>query len=202
MKLEMRLCLFCVTAIPMLALCGFASDDALKSFTKGEMAPLTASFNRAPEPATPFLDANGRFMTLADLKAKGKILVVDLWATWCGGCVQEMPTLAKLQSAYPGRVVIVPISIDTPTDLEKARTFMTQFPQLSFYQNPAAPWPPTITTALMPPVGSFPTAIIFDGAGKERARMVGKTADWNGHDAHALFDYLLNEWAAPDQKPN
>lgn len=203
MKLETRSSSFGAAAVTILALCGMGyastSDDALKSFAKGELAPLTVSPNRPPEPATPFLDSNGRSITMADLKATGRILVVNLWATWCGGCVQEMPTLAKLQSAYPERVVVAPISIDTPADREKARVFIAQFSQLPFYQNPAAPWPPAITTALTPPVGTFPVTIIYDRTGKERARMgFGKIADWNGRDAHALFDYLLNEPVEPN----
>lgn len=172
------------------------AQDALRSVTKGDMAALVISPNHLPEPTTPFLDANGRSITLADLKANGKILVVNLWATWCGGCVEELPTLAKLQSAYSGRVVVAPISIDTPKDREKARAFMAQFSQLPFYQNPADPWPPPMTVALIPPVGSFPVTIIYDRAGKERARLVGpKTGDWDGPNARAFFDYLLNEHA-------
>lgn len=170
------------------------SQGTLQSVATGDMAALTISPNRPPEPTTPFLDAMGRSITLADLKANGKILVVNLWATWCGGCVKEIPTLAKLQSAYPGRVIVAPISIDTPNDREKARAFMAKFSQLPFYQNPAAPWPPPITVALIPPVGSFPVTIIYDRAGKERARLVGpKIADWSSPDARAFFDYLLNE---------
>lgn len=107
-----------------------------------------------------------------------------------------MPTLAKLQAAYLGRVVVAPISIDTPKDREKARAFMAQFSQLLFYQNPADPWPPTMTAASVPPVGEFPVTVIYSRARKELARTApGKIADWNGHDAHALFDYLLNERA-------
>jgi thiol-disulfide isomerase/thioredoxin len=192
----MRLSLAPVTVLTVLALSSIgqaAQPDTLRSVSKGEFTTLTESSGGHQEPATSFLDAKGNPVTLAKLNAKGKILVVDLWATWCGGCVHEMPTLAKLQSAYPGRIIVAPISMDASKDREKARAFIAQFPQLPFYQNPAEHWPPAITTALKPSVGSFPTAIIFDRFGKERARMVGKTADWSSRDARELFDYLLSE---------
>jgi thiol-disulfide isomerase/thioredoxin len=171
--------------------------DASDFVAKGEMAGLVVSKKHAPEPATQFWDAQGNRVSLADLKVQGKILVVDLWATWCGGCVREMPTFAKLQSAYRGRVVIAPISMDLPKDREKARAFMAQFPQLPFYQNTTERWPSAITTSLDPKVGSFPTALIFDSNGKEIARLTGTTADWDGRDAHALFDHLLKSVPHP-----
>jgi thiol-disulfide isomerase/thioredoxin len=179
----------------VVALCFSAAaartDDTLKSIASGDMAGLTISTAHAPEPATRILDASGKRIALADIKAQGKLLVVDLWATWCGGCVREMPTFAKLQAAYAGRIVVAPVSMDAPKDREKARTFVAQFSPLPFLQSPADPWPPALTTALAPKVRSFPTAIIYDRNGKEVARMMGQTADWNGRDAHRLFDYLL-----------
>jgi thiol-disulfide isomerase/thioredoxin len=190
----MRSSLFSATlSVAIIFSCiGHAAPTDTSSFAAtGEMAALTVSPNRAPEPTTQFLDAKGRRVTLADVKARDKILVVDLWATWCAGCVHEMPTFAKLQSAYRNRIVIAPISMDLPKDREKARAFMAQFPQLPFYQNATEHWPPAITTALDPKIGNFPTALVFDRNGREIARLTGKTADWNGHDAHALFDHLL-----------
>ena len=50
-------------------------------------------------------------MKIADFK--GKVVVVNIWATWCAPCVAEMPTLAKLQAAYAGKgVEVVAVSID------------------------------------------------------------------------------------------
>src|SRR5580698_6443155 len=118
----MRLSLAPVTVLTVLALSSIgqaAQPDTLRSVSKGEFTTLTESSGGHQEPATSFLDAKGNPVTLAKLNAKGKILVVDLWATWCGGCVHEMPTLAKLQSAYPGRIIVAPISMDASKDREK-----------------------------------------------------------------------------------
>jgi thiol-disulfide isomerase/thioredoxin len=190
----MRLSLFLALAVAAVSSSdiGWAAQlGALKSVAKGDMAALVASPNRAPEPTTKIWDANGRLVTLAELKARDKIVVVDLWATWCSGCVQEMPTFAKLQAAFPDRIMIVPISMDLPKDREKARAFMARFPQLPFYQNTTDHWPPAITTALEPKIKSLPDALIYDRNGKEIARLAGQTANWNGTNALAVFNYLL-----------
>ncbi len=69
------------------------------------MAPI------AP-PAMKFTNAKGQPLSLAGYK--GHVLVVNLWATWCGPCVDELPTLAALAEqihAFGG--LVLPISIDT-----------------------------------------------------------------------------------------
>ena len=155
-----------------------------KALAHGEMGKLVAASTPAAEPATPFTDAQGATVHLADLKAP--VVVVNLWATWCPPCVREMPTLAKLQAAYPGRVHVVAISMDKGKDIEAARAFIAKYPPLTFYNDPKMVLP----FALSPAVEGFPTTIIYDQLGHERARLSGG-ADWNGPDARAVFDALL-----------
>jgi thiol-disulfide isomerase/thioredoxin len=156
----------------------------LKTLAHGEMAKLEVGAKASPPPATPFLDGAGHSVTLADLK--GPVLVVNLWATWCAPCVKEMPTLAKLQAVYPGRVRVVPISMDRAADRERARAFIAEHAPLSFYQDPNY----ALAFALDPPVEGFPTTILYDRQGRERARLSGG-ADWSGPDARAVIDALV-----------
>jgi thiol-disulfide isomerase/thioredoxin len=155
----------------------------LKSLAHGQMAKLEVTANGKPPPTTPLLDANGRAITLADIKAP--VVIVNLWATWCAPCVKEMPTLATLQSAYPGQVAVVAVSMDRLADREHARAFIAQHPPLAFYQDPKY----ALAFALEPPVEGFPTTVIYDGRGRERARLAG-AADWDGPDARALVQRL------------
>ncbi len=157
----------------------------LKSLAHGEMAKLEVSAKANPPPSTPILDPQGHAITLADLKAP--VLVVNLWATWCAPCVKEMPTLAKLQAAYPGEVKVAPISMDVLHDREKARAFIAEHPPLDFYQDPKY----ALAFALDPPAEGFPTTVIYDAKGHERARLSG-AADWNGPDARAVVEALLS----------
>jgi thiol-disulfide isomerase/thioredoxin len=156
----------------------------LKSLAHGEMAKLTVAQNGAPEPATSFLDPQGREVHLADLKAP--LVVVNLWATWCAPCVREMPTLAKLQADYKGRIVVAPISMDKDELRERARAFIGEHAPLVFYQDPKLALP----FALTPAVEGFPTTVIYGRDGRERARLSGP-ADWDGPEARAVIDAVL-----------
>ena len=160
------------------------AHGSLQSLAHGEMAKLVVAKNGALEPTTPFIDPEGRTIHLTDLKAP--LLVVNLWATWCAPCVKEMPTLAKLQAAYPGRITVAAISMDKDELRERARAFIGEHPPLAFYQDPKLALP----FAVSPAVEGFPTTIIYGRDGRERARLSGG-ADWNGPDARAVFDALL-----------
>ena len=136
-------------------------------------------------PAYVFFDGQGRHVTAADFK--GKIVVLNLWATWCAPCKIEMPMLAKLANAYAGKpVAVVAISIDKPDVLDQAKAFIAQQAPLAFYNDPEAklPW------ALKPPANGMPTTIILGKDGLERGRISGQ-ADWDGPGAKAVIDKLL-----------
>lgn len=163
-----------------------AGGPDLKALADGEMAKLRIATNGAAPPATPFLDDQGRAVHLADLKAP--VVVLNLWATWCAPCVREMPTLARLQAAYPGHVRVVAVSMDKADDREKARGFIAHYPPLAFYQDPKY----ALAFALSPPAEGFPTTVIYDRAGRERARLSGG-ADWNSQDARAVVEALLTQ---------
>ncbi len=156
----------------------------LKSLAKGEMARLVIVDQGKPAPDAAFVDAGGKSVHIADIKAP--VVIVNLWATWCAPCRQEMPTLAKLQAAYPGRVVIVPVAEDRAEDRDKARDFIGQYAPLPFYQDPKL----GMTFALSPPAEGLPTTVIYDKTGHERARFSGG-ADWNSPEARAIVEALL-----------
>lgn len=63
-------------------------------------------------------DKDGKTVTLASLK--GKVVLVDVWATWCGPCIGEIPSLKKLEEEMKGKdVQIISLSTDDPKDKEK-----------------------------------------------------------------------------------
>jgi len=136
-------------------------------------------------PTYVFFDDKGKKVTPADFK--GKVVVMNLWATWCAPCKLEMPTLAKLAQAYAGKpVAIVAVSIDKADALEQAKAFIATNAPLSFYNDPDAklPW------ALKPAANGMPTTIILGKDGLERGRISGE-ADWNGEGAKATIDKIL-----------
>jgi thiol-disulfide isomerase/thioredoxin len=86
--------------------------------------------------------ATGKRITMKDLR--GKVVVIDLWATWCGPCVEEMPKLKALYDQYRDQgVEFIGISLDRPADqgLEKLRAFVAandvRWPQYYLADGPA-----------------------------------------------------------------
>ncbi|HEY9236187.1 MULTISPECIES: TlpA family protein disulfide reductase [Phenylobacterium] len=161
--------------------------DDLKSFAKGDMAKFEIPAEAAVAPVTSFQNASGATARIADFK--GKVTVVNLWATWCAPCVIEMPTLAKLAASYQGKPVeVVAVSVDRPQDAEKARAFIAKHAPLAFYHDPKMALP----FAFKPVASGMPTTIIYGADGIERGRLAGG-ADWSSAEAKALIDAVLAE---------
>ncbi|RKQ49082.1 redoxin [Roseivirga pacifica] len=69
-----------------------------------------------------FANALGEEVPLSNFK--GKLIYVDLWATWCGPCIEELPAFEQLKADYAGKnVAFVPVSIDT--NLEQWQKYLT-----------------------------------------------------------------------------
>jgi thiol-disulfide isomerase/thioredoxin len=113
-----------------------------------------------------FLDAEGRRHTLAEFA--GKVVVVDVWATWCPPCKASLPELAKLQAEAENRYVVLPISIDEG-GFADVNAYLSRHPMRlkSFV--------PVNRGALDPfgPISGIPTTIIVDAQGKLRTRWSG-----------------------------
>ncbi len=161
-----------------------ASED-LKPLAKGEMAKLEVPAKLAPPPPIVAQGPGGETVKLSDLK--GQIVVINLWASWCAPCIKEMPTLAKLESAYAGKQVkVMAISLDKgQPDIDKAKAFIADKPPLVFYHGEYS-----LAFSVDPPAEGLPTTILYDRSGRERARLSGG-ADWSTPEAHAVLDRLL-----------
>jgi thiol-disulfide isomerase/thioredoxin len=158
-------------------------------------APVEKSFSEkleiladaGPAPDLAFRNDKGKDVRLADFK--GRVVVMNLWATWCAPCVTEMPTLAALQKAYAGKPVdVVAISIDSDAAAAKARLFIAGNDPLAFYHDPSKKLP----FQLKPAAAGMPTTVIYGADGVERGRLSGE-ADWSGPEARAFLDKLLAE---------
>jgi thiol-disulfide isomerase/thioredoxin len=158
------------------------AQTALERFARGDLAKLEVPAVKRPAPDTVFTGPDEEALQIADLK--GEVVVVNLWATWCPPCKTEMPSLARLQAAYPDRDVhVVAVSVDGPRKLEEARAFMKANAPLGFYHSEAA----ALAWALN--AKAFPTTVIFDRQGNERARL-SRPLEWDAPEARALLDRL------------
>ena len=119
-----------------------------------------------------FKDINQKDVDLNDFK--GKLLILNFWATWCAPCKEEMPSLDKLQSNTKlNNIKIFPINIGQE-DISKAEFFFKELniKNLDIYMD--AP----ITLAKKFSLRGVPTTILFNKEGKEFARIIG-SIDFN-----------------------
>jgi len=157
------------------------SPAAGKAFAEKVITPTQPT----PPPDYAFYDSTGKALKIADFK--GKVVVMNIWATWCAPCVTEMPTLAKLQAAYAGKPVeVVAVSIDSESSATKASLFIAQHGPLKFYHDREMKLP----FKLVPAAPGAPTTVIYGKDGLETARVAGE-ADWSGPEARALIDKAL-----------
>ncbi len=136
-----------------------------------------------PAPDYVFYDSAGKPLTIADFK--GKVVVLNTWATWCAPCKAEMPTLAKMAAAYQGKPVeVLAVSIDDPEKAAQAALFIAQNDPLKVYHDRAM-------KLIFKIYGQgAPTTVIYGKDGLERARVSGD-ADWTSPEARALIDKAL-----------
>jgi thiol-disulfide isomerase/thioredoxin len=123
-----------------------------------------------------FVDGDGRRMSLADFR--GKQVLLNIWATWCGPCREEMPTLDRLQTRLGGPdFEVVALSIDHE-GVDVIRDFYAELGlrALRIYVDPS-----TMATINLN-VRGVPTTLLLDRDGREIGRYAGP-AEWDGEAA-------------------
>jgi thiol-disulfide isomerase/thioredoxin len=186
-----------------LALYGFSGGDkaqacaassetlaSIKAAAKGEVAAVATPSSPRPLPALSFKDVNGADVGLD--KFRGKVVLLNLWATWCAPCRKEMPSLDKLEGEQGGdSFEVVPVSLDFGGP-EKPQKFLKEIgaQRLAFFHDPSGKVLPALKT-----VGrgtGLPTTLILDRAGCEIGYLPGP-AEWASEDARSLIKAALGE---------
>jgi thiol-disulfide isomerase/thioredoxin len=152
--------------------------------SQGHMA--TFVFKKAPEalPELKFQDGNGQELTFE--KFKGRVVLLNLWATWCLPCRKEMPALDKLQAELGSdKFEVVALSVDR-TGVNGARKFLeeTKVEKLALYADPTA----RLSSALR--ASGLPTTLLIDAQGREVGRLIGP-AEWDSPDAVRLIKAVM-----------
>lgn len=166
--------------------CPMAGDTAatLAPFFTGQVAAMMAADDPRPLPQLAFNGPDGQPRAIADFA--GKTLLVNLWATWCVPCREEMPALNALQKELGSdRFEVVAINIDTGTD-EKPKAFLdeTGVHDLGYYRDSSM----GVFNALKKEGLAFglPVTLLMDDKGCLVAAMNGPAA-WDSEDAKALI---------------
>src|SRR5262245_12984571 len=116
-------------------------------------------------------DVDGQKLSKADLA--GKVLIVDIWGTWCPPCRQEIPLFQALQLEYGERgLQVVGLNDEQTDDNADAARLVRRFRRAQGVDYPCA----VITRQIkeqVPEYGSFPTTLFIDHTGKVRLKLRG-----------------------------
>lgn len=161
---------------------GPVAEGPLKAYATGAMARLETHAAPRPIEDISFLDGEGKAVKLSDFK--GRVVVLNVWATWCAPCKVEMPTLSSLQTQYdPQKVLILPLSIDKAEDKAAVEKELKLSGGLPVYIDsgiqPMSKWG----------IEGMPTTLILDKNGMEVARLSGE-AKWDAPEVKTLLDTL------------
>jgi thiol-disulfide isomerase/thioredoxin len=146
------------------------------------------TFVYKPQPAAlpdiRFLNGNGAEVSLASFR--GKVVLLNVWATWCAPCREEMPALDRLQAALGSdKFQVVALAVDK-SGVDGARKFLADIKTEKL--EPFAD--PTAKEGTQLKVIGMPTSILIDAEGREIGRLIGP-AHWDSPEAKRLIEAQL-----------
>ncbi len=137
--------------------------------------PTDEEFNLVAETTT------GEIIRLPE--HRGKVIFINLWATWCGPCIAEMNSLERLYDAYKDKVTFIFLSLEDPGVIRSFASRREMTIPLS--------WP----VAYLPEMfhsNSYPTTFIVNKKGSIVVKETG-ASDWDSENVHELLDELIKE---------
>jgi thiol-disulfide isomerase/thioredoxin len=160
---------------------GRASIDALR---QGEMAKLVLHEEALAPIDEAFRDAEGNEQRFADFA--GKVVLVNLWATWCAPCRAEMPSIDRLAAAMAGEDLVVAALSTDRFGAERIGEFFDEIgvEHLAIYQDKRS------EVARAAGAIGLPVTLLLDRGGREVARLTGD-AEWDSPEARALLTRLI-----------
>jgi thiol-disulfide isomerase/thioredoxin len=178
-----------IVYVLMSASSGNSDGNRLARYATGEMQALSFASQGQPAPGGTFIDADGELLGLDALR--GRTILVNYWATWCGPCEKEMPALGALQPARGGdKFEVVALSVDAREDADYARRRLGELGagNIRFRHAPLDQGEIVYGAG----VRGFPTTILYGPDGLEIARLQGD-ADWASLEAIQFIDAALRQ---------
>ena len=166
---------------------------SLNEAAKGDVAAMLPTGEPQSLASLAFNGPDGKPKTLADFK--GRTVLLNLWATWCVPCREEMPALNALQSsAGSEKFEVAAVNVDTGDD-EKPKAFLSEIgvDKLAFYQEPTLSLFNDLKKRGL--VLGLPVTLLVGPDGCLAAAMNGP-AEWGGADARGFVDAALKGFGA------
>ncbi len=145
---------------------GEKSEGETSPAQSTQSAPAQGNYTPAPDFALPDLD--GKTVKLSNFR--GKVIILDFWATWCRPCVMEIPSFVKLQKKYKDDLVVIGVDLDTKRSVDYIKNFADKH-DMNY----------TIVLGIADPsviqkygnIRSIPTTFFIDRNGYIREKFVG-----------------------------
>jgi thiol-disulfide isomerase/thioredoxin len=162
---------------------GFSTGWAAAAADQAPLGQFVPASRPRPVPQVAFTDLTGKAVTLGDFA--GKLVLVNLWATWCAPCREEMPSLERLQTRLGDKITILAISEDIGGGKAVA-PFIAKLGlnRVKTYLDPKN----AVGQALK--VDGLPTSFLVDRRGWVLGRVEGG-AEWDSPKMLAVIEPLL-----------
>lgn len=155
---------------------------ALSGFRQGSLERLRFLPDPPNQPRSEFVDGAGQSMRLYDYT--GDYLLVNVWATWCGPCIVEMPSLEALAAKELPNFKVITISMDSDDQLVDDFFEKQDLQHLTRWRDSNMNLAPKLRAK------GIPVTIIYDQQGIEIARVPGE-ADWISEEAMGLVRTII-----------
>lgn len=161
------------------------TGPAARAEEPAEALRLTRLARSEPAAAFSVATPDGGALALGDMR--GKVVLLNFWATWCEPCLEEMPAMERLARAYRGRgLVVLALSVDRE-GVPVVRPFLKRH-GLTF----PVGLDPDRRVASLYRIWALPSTIIVGRKGVPLFAVHG-ARDWDGEAGHALFEGLLRQ---------
>ena len=161
-----------------------------RTFLADELAPVGLGA-KAPDFSATTLDPTPVTKTLEDYR--GQVVLINIWATWCGPCRVEMPSIEKLHNAYASKgLKVIAISADDPGADSLIREFVKQYKLTFEVLHDQGGQEGKVSRDYQ--TTGYPETVIIGRDGVIRRKFLGAT-DWNSPANRGLIERLLAEQA-------
>lgn len=114
-----------IFVILLISGCGSKADEDIEPTTYDESSEVEQDdSSKMPD----FKLKNLKGETVSSDQFKGQVLIIDFWATWCGPCVEAIPSLVKMRSELHQKgMEVIGISLDDPRSIKKVKAFTRKY---------------------------------------------------------------------------